>query len=115
MSNYYRYHCLDCKEEHKPENMNHGEDSMCAVLRFKKEIAALYPLGSERGVWELHLMLRDGHSLPFDFIVEHLEHHVVVMSEYGNRYFEPDGSEVLIEDEDDFNPNGTSFSGPTMD
>lgn len=115
MSNYHRYHCLDCKEDHKPENMNHNEGSMLAVLKFKREIAALYPLAQEAGVWDFELRISYGHSAPFEFIVKHLEHHVVVMSEYRNRYYEPDGSEVVVEDEDDFNPNGTGFFGPPMD
>lgn len=105
MSNHYSYFCVDCSNELKqpvsltPANLNGGEQGMCSVLRYKKQIAALESLSREPGVWDFFVNITSGHWAPCDFFVEHLDCHVVVMSEYLDHHYEPDGTRFELKRE----------------
>ena len=92
MSNYYRYHCMDCDESFKPSNLNNGEKQMIAVLQHKKALAVLVDFSQEPYVWDFYVNVSSGHTVPVKFLYEHLEHHLVVLSEYRDHYYEEDGT-----------------------
>jgi len=97
MSNHYSYRCLDCDDEETPSNVNHCHEQFLAVLRHKAAIAALKPFSEEPAVWDFYLNVSSGHAAPVEFLAEHLEHRIVVMSEYNDHYYEPDGTLVDLE------------------
>ena len=94
MSNYYSYHCLDCDAAETPANVNHRHEQFLAVLRHKEAIVALKPLSEEQAVWDFDISVASDHSAPIEFLAEHLKHHLVVMSEYSDHYYEMDGTRV---------------------
>ena len=94
MSNYYSYYCLDCHASERPNNLNWGDRAMCAVLRHTKELVALRPLAEEVHVCTFRVELGRGHDAPLNFLYEHFGHRLVVLSEYRDHYYLPDGARV---------------------
>ncbi len=94
MSNYYSYHCLDCRASHKPANLNHGVEQLCAVLRHQAAFAALKPVTEETAIFDFYVNVSSGHTVPVGFLAEHLGHRVVACSEYHDHYYEPNETHV---------------------
>lgn len=78
MSTHWHLLCLDCQEE--TGHLNHGADQLLDIWRKKaRAIAELVRCG---GVDEMIICY--GSELDPRFFAEHLDHQVVIRSEYGN-------------------------------
>lgn len=96
MSNHHSYYCLDCTKCTTPAELNWGAEQMVAVLKHKRALVALVPFSREPKVYDFYINISSGHTVPLEFLAEHLEHKIVIMSEYKDHYFNEEGVETTL-------------------
>lgn len=85
MSNYHRFHCLDCDTaDYDNQYGNHTDEAMCWVLRNRKGLLEAMCLGAggNSAIFVDVDVKVNGHYLNLDWFKKHEGHYLVVMSEY---------------------------------
>lgn len=87
MSTDWDVYCLDCKKEHGFSDANHREGEMADLCASGPKIKQIVLLLQQVPVIKQSLVpenLLDYQSLNFDFWIEHGDHRLWPISEYGN-------------------------------
>lgn len=80
MSNYKMVYCIDCDSIHNGVRINHGEQTIRALIRHKSAIASMHEAMCEDSFLDLTCI---GEGIDTGWFKEHHTHHLTVRSEYG--------------------------------
>lgn len=84
MSTYWRLYCLDCDDDSAGFSLNHGDDTLLAMLDVAPLLAPLADPQQHQAVWDYGLVI-NCQQVPLEWIWSHQGqgHRVGVRSEYG--------------------------------